>query len=166
MPRPQGLARRVVLGGLLGALLVVCKEVLAPLPGIEPVTPLILFYGMELPAFGPWAIAVFVVLQFLLYGFGMWSWGYLYIWALLYLLARLLHSMDSALGWALVAGAFGLGFGALFTPVYFLVQGPGGALAWWLAGIPTDVAHCLGNFVVMLGLYRPLRPLFRRLDRP
>ena len=166
MPRPQGLARRVVLGGLLGALLVVCKEVLAPLPGIEPVTPLILFYGMELPALGPWAIAVFVVLQFLLYGFGMWSWGYLYIWALLYLLARLLHSMDSALGWALVAGAFGLGFGALFTPVYFLVQGPGGALAWWLAGIPTDVAHCLGNFVVMLGLYRPLRPLFRRLARP
>ena len=74
--------------------------------------------------------------------------------------------MDSALGWALVAGAFGLGFGALFTPVYFLVQGPGGALAWWLAGIPTDVAHCLGNFVVMLGLYRPLRPLFRRLARP
>lgn len=165
MPR-NSLARRVVLGGLLGALLVVCKEVLAPLPGIEPVTPLVIFYALELPALGPWAIAVFVILQFLLYGFGLWSWGYLYIWALLYLLARLLHGMDSALGWALVAGAFGLGFGALFTPVYFLVQGPGGALAWWLAGIPTDVAHCLGNFVVMLGLYRPLRPLFRRLARP
>ena len=165
MPR-NSLARRVVLGGLLGALLVVCKEVLAPLPGIEPVTPLVIFYALELPALGPWAIAVFVILQFLLYGFGLWSWGYLYIWALLYLAARALRRMDSALGWALVAGAFGLGFGALFTPVYFLVQGPGGALAWWLAGIPTDVAHCLGNFVVMLGLYRPLRPLFRRLARP
>ena len=116
MPR-NSLARRVVLGGLLGALLVVCKEVLAPLPGIEPVTPLVIFYALELPALGPWAIAVFVILQFLLYGFGLWSWGYLYIWALLYLAARALRRMDSALGWALAAGAFGLCFGALFTPV-------------------------------------------------
>ena len=127
MPR-NSLARRVVLGGLLGALLVVCKEVLAPLPGIEPVTPLVIFNALELPALGPWAIAVFVILQFLLYGFG-------------------------------------LCFGALFTPVYFLTQGPGGALAWWAAGIPTDIAHCLGNFAVMLVLYRPLRPLFHRLGR-
>ena len=141
MPRRVSAARRVVLGGLLGALLVVCKEVLAPVPGVEPVTPLILFYAMELPALGPWAVTVFVVLQFLLYGFGLWSWGYLYIWFLLFFVARALHRMDSAVGWALVAGSFGLGFGALFTPIYWLTQGPGGALAWWLAGIPTDVAR-------------------------
>ena len=152
MPRRVSAARRVVLGGLLGALLVVCKEVLAPVPGVEPVTPLILFYAMELPALGPWAVTVFVVLQFLLYGFGLWSF-----------VARALHRMDSAVGWALVAGSFGLGFGALFTPIYWLTQGPGGALAWWLAGIPTDVAHCIANFGVMLVLYRPLRPVFRRL---
>ena len=129
MPRRVSAARRVVLGGLLGALLVVCKEVLAPVPGVEPVTPLILFYAMELPALGPWAVTVFVVLQFLLYGFGLWSWGYLYIWFLLFFVARALHRMDSAVGWALVAGSFGLGFGALFTPIYWLTQGPGGALA-------------------------------------
>ena len=70
-------ARKVVLSGLLGALLVVLKEVLAPVPGIEPVTPLIILYALELPGPGPWAIAVFVTLQFLLYGFGLWSWGYL-----------------------------------------------------------------------------------------
>lgn len=163
MPRRVSAARRVVLGGLLGALLVVCKEVLAPVPGVEPVTPLILFYAMELPALGPWAVTVFVVLQFLLYGFGLWSWGYLYIWFLLFFVARALHRMDSAVGWALVAGSFGLGFGALFTPIYWLTQGPGGALAWWLAGIPTDVAHCIANFGVMLVLYRPLRPVFRHL---
>ena len=120
MPRRVSAARRVVLGGLLGALLVVCKEVLAPVPGVEPVTPLILFYAMELPALGPWAVTVFVVLQFLLYGFGLWSWGYLYIWFLLFFVARALHRMDSAVGWALVAGSFGLGFGALFTPIYWL----------------------------------------------
>lgn len=164
MSRPRLSARQIVLGGLMGALLVVCKEVLAPVPGIEPVTPLVILYALELPALGPWAIAVFVILQFLLYGFGLWSWGYLYIWLGLYLVARALRRMDSALGWAVFAGAFGLCFGALFTPIYLVVQGPGGALAWWLAGIPADAAHCVANFGVMLLLYRPMRTLFARLS--
>ena len=43
------------------------------------------------------------------------------------------------------------------APVYFITQGPGGALAWWIAGIPTDIGHCLGNFFTMLLLYHPLR---------
>ncbi|MFR3226999.1 MAG: hypothetical protein ACLTNY_08600 [Blautia massiliensis (ex Durand et al. 2017)] len=98
--------RRTVLAGLMGAMLLICKETLAPLPG-EPVTPLILLYTLEFPAVTPWAIAVFVVLQFVLYGFGLWSWMYLYIWFLLYGLVRLLRRMDSAPGWAVVAGAYG-----------------------------------------------------------
>ena len=39
---------------------------------------------------------------------------------------------------------------------------PGGALAWWLAGIPTDVAHGVSNFLVMLLLYKPLRGVLHR----
>lgn len=158
-------ARKVVLSGLLGALLVVLKEVLAPVPGIEPVTPLIILYALELPGPAPWAIAVFVTLQFLLYGFGLWSWGYLYIWLLLYLAARAFRRMQGALAWAVFSAVFGLCFGALFTPVYFLTQGPGGALAWWLAGIPTDVAHAAGNFAVMLVFYTPLRRALHRVSR-
>ena len=46
----------------------------------------------------PWAVAVFVALEFLLYGFGLWSWGYLYIWLLLYLAAgTVLNTMDQHL---------------------------------------------------------------------
>lgn len=139
--------RQIVLAGLMGALLMVLKEALAPVPGVEPVSLLVILYALCLPAAAPWAIAVFVVLEFILYGFGLWSWMYLYIWFILYGIALLLHRMDSALGWALVSGAYGLAFGALCTPVYFITQGPGGALAWWIAGIPTDIGHCLGNFL-------------------
>ena len=97
--------RQIVLAGLMGALLMVLKEALAPVPGVEPVSLLVILYALCLPAAAPWAIAVFVVLEFILYGFGLWSWMYLYIWFILYVIALLLHRMDSALGWALVSGA-------------------------------------------------------------
>lgn len=165
MPHPRLTTKQIVLGGLMGALLLVLKEVLAPVPGVEPVTLLVILYALELSALAPWAIAVFIVLEFVLYGFGMWSWMYLYIWFVPFLAARLLRGVQGALPWALVSGVFGLCFGALCTPVYFITQGPGGALAWWLAGIPTDVGHCIGNFFVMLLLYRPLRRVFAAIAR-
>ena len=39
--------RQVVLAGLMGALLMVLKEVLAPVPGVEPVTLLVILYAPE-----------------------------------------------------------------------------------------------------------------------
>ena len=127
--------RQIVLAGLMGALLMVLKEALAPVPGVEPVSLLVILYALCLPAAAPWAIAVFVVLEFILYGFGLWSWMYLYIWFILYGIALLLHRMDSALGWALVSGAYGLAFGALCTPVYFITQG---RAARWRGGLPVS----------------------------
>ena len=148
--------RTTVMAGLMGALLLVLKETLAVLPG-EPVTPLILLYTLEFPAATPWAVGVFVVLQFVLYGFGLWSWMYLYIWFLLFFLVRGLRKMDSAVGWAVVSAAYGLAFGALCTPVYLVTMGPLAAFTWWVAGLPTDLIHCAGNFVITLVVYRPLR---------
>lgn len=165
MPRAGLSTRQVVLGGLMGALLMALKEVLAAVPGVEPVSLLVILYTLELPVLAPWAIAVFIGLEFLLYGFGVWSWMYLYIWFVLYFTAKALHRMDSAVGWAVVSGVYGLCFGALCTPVYLFIQGPGGALAWWLAGIPTDVGHCIGNFVVMLLLYHPLHRALHAVQR-
>ena len=152
--------RQTVLAGLMGALLLALKETLALLPG-EPVTPMILLYTLEFPAAAPWAIGVFVILQFVLYGFGLWSWMYLYIWYLLFFLVRRLRKMDSALGWAVVSAGYGLAFGALCAPVYLVTAGPPAAFGWWVAGLPTDLVHCAGNFVITLAVYRPLRRVMR-----
>lgn len=47
--------RQIVLAGLMGALLMVLKEILAPVPGVEPVSLLVILYTLCLPAAAPWA---------------------------------------------------------------------------------------------------------------
>ena len=52
---------------------------------------------------------------------------------------------------------------ALFLPVYLVEFGLLGALARLVSGIPFSVAHCAGNFVIVLALYHPLKRVFARL---
>ena len=111
---------RLVLSGLMGALLVVSKQAMSGLPNIEPVTLLIILFALELPRETPGAITVFLVLQGVLYGFGLWWAMYLYVWYLLAFLARLLRRMDHALGWAVFSGLYGLCFGGLCAAVYLV----------------------------------------------
>ena len=157
--------RQLVLSGLMGALLVVSKQAMSGLPNIEPVTLLIILFALELPRETPGAITVFILLQGVLYGFGLWWAMYLYIWYLLALLAWLLRQMDHALLWALFSGAYGLCFGGLCAAVYLFAKTPAFALSWWLSGLPYDAMHGAGNFAIMLLLYRPLRTALQTIKR-
>ena len=148
---------RLVLSGLMGALLVVSKQAMSGLPNIEPVTLLVILFALELPRETPGAVTVFILLQGVLYGFGLWWAMYLYVWYLLALLAWLLRRMDNALGWAVFSGIYGLCFGGLCAAVYLVAKTPAFALSWWLSGLSYDAMHGMGNFVIMLLLYRPLR---------
>lgn len=152
---------RLVLSGLMGALLVVSKQAMSGLPNIEPVTLLIILFALELPRETPGAITVFLVLQGVLYGFGLWWAMYLYVWYLLAFLARLLRRMDHALGWAVFSGLYGLCSGGLCAAVYLVAKTPAFALSWWLSGLSYDAMHGVGNFALMLLLYRPLRTALR-----
>lgn len=161
----HGRVRRLVLSALMGALLVVGKQVMSGLPNIEPVSFLIILYTLELPRETPGAITVFLLLQGVLYGFGLWWVMYLYVWYLLALAAWLLRRCDHALVWACVSGGYGLCFGGLCAAVYLVAKTPAFALSWWLSGLPYDVLHGAGNFILMLLLYRPMRRALQAAKR-
>lgn len=150
--------------GVLGAILLVGQLAMSPLPNIEPVTTLIIIYTLTYKKKAFFSIYVFVLLEGLIFGFGIWWVSYLYIWSLLALLVLALYKLDSALLWAVVSGAFGLLFGALCAIPYLVSGGAGAAFAYWTAGIPYDVLHCGGNFVLTLVLYKPLLRLLKKLS--
>ena len=141
---------------MLGVIVYALKMALAFLPNIEPVSLLILVYTAVFGRKALYPIYIYVGLEIMTWGVALWNIDYLYVWLILYLLGRAFRRMDSALGWAVLSGAFGLSFGALCTPVFMISGGFLFGLTGWVAGIPWDLAHCVGNFVFALALYKPL----------
>lgn len=156
-------AQEVAVFGVLGGLTFAAKVAMMGLPNIEPVSLLVMVFAVTFGKKALYPIYVYVLLELALFGFGLWSAAYLYVWALLALAAWLMRRMTSPLGWAVLSASFGLLFGALCTPVCLFTGGPAFALSWWLSGIPFDLTHCAGNFTLTLVLFNPLRRVFARL---
>lgn len=156
-------AIHIATSGLLGAILLIGQVGLSFLPNIEIVSTLVIVYALTLKRRVFPIIYVFVLLEGLVFGFGVWWVSYLYIWSVLALLALAFQKMDSALFWAVLSGAFGLSFGALCAIPYLISGGIGAAFSYWASGIPFDILHCAGNFALTLALYRPLIRTFQKM---
>ena len=150
---------------MLGALTFGLKVAMSYLPNIEPVSLLVMVFAVVFGKKSLFPIYLYVIMEILIYGLGTWNFNYLYVWAILALAAYLLRKMRSPLGWAMVSGVFGLSFGLLCAPVDFALGDLGYVVSKWISGIPFDIAHCIGNFVIALLLFSPLRTLTEKLYR-
>ena len=161
----RSFARDAALFSLLGAVLFAGKLAAAHLPNIEPVSLLVMAYAVCLGWRGLYPVYLYILLETALWGFGPWTVSYLYVWLVLFTLARLLRGMESPLGWAALSGCFGLLFGGLCAPVYGVMGGWATALSWWVSGLPWDLVHGAGNFVLAWMLFPLLRRWLERLCR-
>lgn len=150
--------------GLFSAILLGVQLAFSFLPNIELVSLLIILYTRHLRYRALPVIYVFVLLEGLVFGFGIWWIMYLYIWAVLFGLTMLLRKNQFLVGWALLSGGFGLCFGALGSIPYLFLSGPQAAFAWFVAGIPFDITHGVGNIFVCLALFKPLDYLLERME--
>ncbi len=155
--------KEVALFGMLGALTFGAKFALSALPNIEPVSLFIMVFAVVFGLKAMFPVGIYIALEILVYGIQLWNINYLYVWPLLALIAWLLRGVREPMIWAVVSGTFGLLFGLLCAPVYLFSGGVHFAFSWWLSGIPFDLLHCVGNFVLAALLFAPLRRLLSRL---
>ncbi|MDF2951925.1 MAG: hypothetical protein K0S18_1508 [Anaerocolumna sp.] len=161
----------IVIIGMLASILVAVQVGLAFLPNIELVSVLIIVYSLVFHKKTIYIISVFIIIEGVLYGFGLWWINYLYIWFILYFITILFRNTKSVFTWALFSGAFGLSFGALCAVPYLLIGSVGGnilgglqmALSYWIGGIPFDIIHGIANFTLTLILIKPLSMLLTYL---
>ncbi len=153
----------VVLFGILGAMTFALQVAMSSLPNIEPVSLLVMVFAAVFGWKALYPTYVYVVLDILLFGIGTWNINYLYIWAILAVAAMLLRNMTHPLAWAVLSGVYGLLFGLLCAPVDVFIGGFSYAAAKWISGIPFDLLHCGGNFLIALVAFLPLRKLMEKL---
>lgn len=153
----------MVLFGMLAALTFALQVVMGPLPNIEPVSLLIMLFAVTFGWKCLYPVYIFVVMEILYYGFSVWNIYYLYIWTILAVAAICMRNAQSPLAWALLSGVFGLLFGALCGIADIFIGGFSFAVSKWASGILFDITHCVGNFIIALVLFQPLRKLMQKL---
>lgn len=162
----------IALLGMMIAVMEVCKRALDFLPNVELITFWTIMFTLLLGRKAIFGAFVFAMTEGMLFGFHMWWISYLYIWPLLVVVTWIFRKNDSAVLWAVVAGIYGLAFGAGCALPYFFVGVAGGgirsglyaAFTWWVAGIPFDLIHGISNFIIMLALYRPVKSVIHKLS--
>ena len=151
--------QEMVLFAILGAMTFAAKYVMSFLPNIEPVSLMVMLFAVVFGWKWVYPVYLYVTMEILFYGLGLWNINYFYIWAVLGVSAWILKDLRHPLAWAMLSGAFGLLFGALCGIVDVFIGGFGYAVTKWVSGIPFDIMHCAGNFVMALLLFCPLRKL-------
>ena len=163
MDKPRLVIREIALFGMLGALTFGAKVAMSPLPNIEPVSLFVMLFAVVFGMKCLYPIYLYVLLEMLVYGFGTWNLNYLYVWAILAVAAFCMRRLKHPIWWALLSGLFGMSFGLLCAPVDFLLGDLGFVIAKWVSGLSFDVTHAVGNFVIALILFVPLRKLLTKL---
>lgn len=149
----------ICLYGLLGTFLFVLKFIMSSLPNIEPVSLLLISYTIVFGIKALYPLTIYVLLEIIIYGFGFWSIGYLYIWLVLVIIVMIIRKISNNKNpfvWALVSGIFGLIFGALYIPLYMTSGGFSLAITWWISGLFYDFIHCISNFILCMILFKPI----------
>lgn len=159
--RPLLTAGELTLFSLLAALMVALQVALMALPNVELVSLLTVLYTRRYGKKALIILYVFVLAEGLIYGFGLWFVNYLYVWTVLWGLTLLFRRMEDLVGWVILLGAYGLGFGLLCAIPYVFIGGPGYAVSYFISGIPFDLTHGLANAVLAAILLRPLERIMR-----
>lgn len=159
---------KIVLVGLLSAILVALQVGLASIPNVELVSFLLLIYTLMFPLSMNILIAfIFVTIEMIVWGMGDWVIGYYWIWPTWVILVHFFKPIikENNFGWALVCGLWGTLFGALFAINHGLFYGFNFSIAYWIKGIPFDIIHTVSNYVLTLVLFNPVINLFKQLHK-
>lgn len=159
--------------GMMIAVLEVLKIALMHIPNVEVVTFLIIIFTIYFGRKMFYVIPAFVLIEGIIFGFGIWWVMYIYIWPLIAITAWIFRKNESPFFWAIVSGLYGLLYGFFCSIPYFVIGAVDGGMAggissaitWWIAGIPYDLIHGVSNFIIMIIFFRPMKMVMNKICR-
>ena len=162
--------RLLAVFSMLGSIMFVSDILMEFLPNIHIVGVLTVVYTIVYRSKALIPIYIYVFLNGLYSGFGIWWLAYLYVWAILWafvmLVPRRLPKIARTLLYIIVVTAHGLLFGVLYMPVqYIYIPNINSLWAWVSIGFVTaDIYHGIGNCIFGILLIMPLSDLLLKLE--
>ena len=169
-PRSKLDLRHLVVFSMLGALMFASKQALEGLPNVHMLGMLTMVYTLVYRKYALIPVYIFVFLEGVWAGFGLWWYPYLYLWAVLWgatmLLPKKMPVEVQIPVYMIVCALHGLCYGTLYAPFqcYAFLGGDWSKTVKWIAlGFPWDVTHAIGN-LAMGTLIVPMVRLLRKLE--
>ena len=162
--------KQMCIFAMFGVIMLISKKIMEFLPNFHLLGMMIVSLTVVYRKKALIPIYVYVMLDGLFYGFNLSWYPYLYIWTVLWLFAMLLpKKMPPKIApyiYMLTAAFHGIIFGTLYAPYQALVYNFGfdKMIEWIIIGLPFDIMHCVGNFIVGILIY-PCIKLLQRLER-
>ncbi|QFT89448.1 hypothetical protein FIU87_12385 [Bacillus sp. THAF10] len=156
--------KKIALLGMLIALCVVGRIAFASIPNVQPVTAIIIICSFWMGPFAGVVLAAGTTFASnLVLGSGMWTLTQIFAWSAIGLMSGMLGLWKRKIPVFLLsifAGACGLLFGVVFA-IQNMVVGNAPFLPYYLAGLPFDINHAVGNVVFFIVLYPILSKLLQ-----
>lgn len=147
---------------MLIALSVVGRIMFTFIPNVQPTTAIIIITSLFLgPIYGVVVAILSAILSNLVMGMGLWTFGQIIAWGTIGLISGVMRKYRDRLPvivLAIYAVFCGFLYGFVISIPLYLFSGK--FLAYYIAGLPFDMSHAIGNGVFFLILYPILRLLF------
>ena len=160
----------MTLFAMFGAMMFISKIVMEFLPNIHLLGMFTILLTIVYRQKALIPIYIYVFLNGVFAGFNMWWVPYLYIWTVLWALTMLIPQKTpvylQVIIYPLLCALHGLCFGLLYAPAQMVMFSLTfkQTFAWFLAGLPFDIMHCVGNFFAGLLIY-PLSTALKKLHK-
>lgn len=160
--------RELTLYGVIGGMMYALKVAMEIFPNVHPVGIIIVALTVVFRKKALYPIYTYVLLCGAIYpGFGIWWIPQLYLWLVLWggimLIPKNISEKKKSWIYIIICSVHGFIYGLLYTPPQALFMGMSfnEALAWYISGVPWDIVHGVGNFVLG-GLIVPLISVLKR----
>lgn len=156
--------KETVILTIFSVIIFICKISFAALPNIELVTFFLIIFTALLGLKIIYTSIIYVLLEIMYYGLGIWTVGYIFLWPFLVLLVCLFRRRmkESNFYRSLLSGMFGFGFDIFYAVMTGLLSGFGSGVIYFLSGIVFSTVHMVSNYFIMLLLGEQVYQLVKR----
>lgn len=155
---------KLTLLALLAALGVIGRVVLSFIPNVQPITTIIIIAGIMIGPLGALLLALLTTfLSNMILGMGVWTIWQIVSWGIIGLISGLVGKVFRKVPFyitILLAAVSGYLYGMIISLTTYQITG----LFWpyYLAGLPFDTNHAIGNVVFMILLYPTITHFFEK----